>query len=623
MKKVFNSAIALILCISMIFSGAVVAFAADVGTPTVTVSLSSGTDVKITWGSVSGADGYWIERSTKPDSGWDDIKKTVTGTEYTDSGRTPGETYYYRVRAYQKSGFLNLSKEYGEFSEPVKAVIDPAQVSGLKNIINESGAKKITITWDAAEGAKGYQIYMLDPATNQYKRVATTSKRTYVAKNLTERTTYKFKVRAYHKLNGVRYGNFSEELSVTTTLADVENFRIIESGMTKYTIAWDPNPNVIGFQLAKYDTAEGEWKIIRFDGQLYTTKTSYSVTGVAEGSNDMYKIRTYTDSKTYGSWSDVVYGGTLPKAPTNLKVAANTDNGVTVIWNGVTGSAGYEIYCKDETGNWKSVGTTDRTTFNHNNLMEEKYYEYKVRAYVGSAKNPMYGNFGETVKIFYEPVPAPDEVYSEDWEKTGILGYLYDPKEQCFYTADDTWQRNFGYSEIYDNAASLVVIIIETCRLKFEYADRDWMIQLWKGQYGWVLYGAEIGIYNKEKSRPVEHYTCANDEDMLQMSMVLWEKSKSAMGGSYWTRTFGRPYERQWWHTGFVIGNMIGRYDNDLKMEARITMRDFEMLEAFKGALLSEGFIDVTSFSWTDALNLKDNPNCFRISGLDVYFYWT
>ena len=68
---------------------------------------------------------------------------------------------------------------------------------------------------------------------------------------------------------------------------------------------------------------------------------------------------------------------------------------------------------------------------------------------------------------------------------------------------------------------------------------------------------------------------------------------------------------------------MIGRYDNDLKMEARITMRDFEMLEAFKGALLSEGFIDVTSFSWTDALNLKDNPNCFRISGLDVYFYWT
>lgn len=623
MKKVFNSAIALILCLSMIFSGAVVAFAADVGTPTLTVSLSSGTDVKLSWSSVSGADGYWIERSTKPDSGWDDIAKTVSGTSYTDSGRTAGETYYYRVRAYQKSGFLNLSKEYGSFSEPAKTVIDPAQVKGLKNIINESGAKKITITWDAAAGAKGYQVYMLDPATNQYKRVATTSKKIYVAKNLTERTTYKFKVRAYHKLNGVRYGSFSDEISVTTSLADVENFRITESGKTKYTIAWDPNPNVIGFQLAKYDSAEGEWKIIRFDGQLYTTKTSYSVTGVAEGSNDMYKIRTYNDNKSYGSWSEVVYGGTLPKAPTNLKVAANTDNGVTIIWNGVTGSAGYEIYCKDETDNWKSVGTTDRTTFNHNNLMEEKYYEYKVRAYVGSAKDPMYGNFGETVRIFYEPVPAPDEVYSDDWEKTGILGYLYDPKEQCFYTADDTWQRNFGYNEIYDNTASLVVIIIETCRLKFEYADRDWMIQLWKGQYGWVLYGAEIGIYNKEKSRPVEHYTCANDEDMLQMSMVLWEKTKSAVGGSYWTRTFGRPYERQWWHTGFVIGNMIGRYDNDLKMEARITMRDFEMLEAFKVALLSEGFIDVTSISWTDALNMKDNPNCFRVSGLDVYFYWT
>ena len=624
MKRVFNSTIALILCISMIFSGAVVAFAADVGTPTIKLSLSSGTDVNVSWSSVSGAAGYWIERTTDLEEGeWDDLDKTVSGTQYTDKGRTPGETYYYRVRAYKKSGFLNLGKEYGEFSEPAKTVIDPAQVKGLKNIAAESGAKRLTITWDNTAGAKGYQVYMLDPATNQYKRVATTSKRTYVAKNLTERTTYKFKVRAYHKLNGVRYGAFSEELAITTSLADVENFRITDSGMTRYTISWDPNPNVKGFQLAKFDPTESDWKVIRFDGQLYTTKTSYSVTGITEGTFDKYKIRTYIDAKNYGSWSEVVYGGTLPKAPTNLKVAANTDNGVTVIWTGVTGSAGYEIYCKDETGNWKSVGTTDRTSFNHNNLNEEKYYEYKVRAYVGSAKNPMYGNFGETVKIFYEPVPLPDEIYDPDWEKTGILGYLYDPKEQCFYTADDTWQRNFGYSEIYDNAASLVIIIIETCRLKFEYADRDWMIQLWKGQYGWVLYGSEIGIYNKEKSRPVEHYTCANDEDMLQMSMVLWEKAKNPMGGTYWKRSFGRPYERQWWHTGFVFGNMIGRYDNDLKMEARITMRDFDMLNAFVASLKGEGFIDVNSMSWTDALNMKNNPNCFRVSGLDVYFYWT
>ena len=205
---------------------------------------------------------------------------------------------------------------------------------------------------------------------------------------------------------------------------------------------------------------------------------------------------------------------------------------------------------------------------------------------------------------------------------TGILGYLYDPVEKCFYTADDTWQRNFGYSEIYDNAASLVIIIIETCRLKFEYDNRDWMVQLWKGQYGWVLYGAEIGIYTKDKNKPVDHYDCATDEDMLQMSMVLWEKASNPLGGTYWKRTFGRPYERQWWHTGFVWGNMIGRYDTDLKMEARITMRDFDMLEGFVGALKSEGFQEVTG-SWTDVLNAKGNPNCFRVSNLDVYFYWT
>ena len=627
MKRVFNSTIALILCICVIFSGSVIAFAADVAAPkNVTISSITESGATVTWSSVNDVKGYFVYRSTKSDGGWEELGKT-TDTKYTDSSASAGSTYYYAVRAYKVKKILGIeidtknNREYSSYAVSNRVVTAPAQVKGLKAI--EVGASKLTLTWDSATGVKGYQIYMLDEATNKYKRIATTNEKKYTIKNLQDRTTYKFKVRAYHKLEGVIYGEYSSECTATTKIADVANFRLTNSGTTTYTIAWDSSDRVSGFQLKQYDKDDAEWKVVRFDGNTTTTKTSLTVSNLKDGGYAQYQIRAFISSggkNEYGEWSKTLVGGTLPKAPEGLKLAANTDNGIAITWTALEGAAGYEVYCKEETGNWESVGTTETNHFSHNNLEEKKTYEYKVRAYVGNEYNKVYGNFGGSDKLYFEPLEVAPEPYPDDWQATGILGYLYDPNEQCFYTADDTWQRNFGYSEIYDNSAGLVVIIIETCRIKFEYANKDWMFQLWKGQYGWVLYGAEIGIYNKEKNRPVEHYTCASDEDMLQMQMTLWEK-QTVLGKQTWVRTFGRPYERQWWHTGFVWGNMIGR-NKDLKMEARLTMRDYAMLEAVVAAFRAKGFKEVTG-SWSEILNTSGKNDSFYVNGLDIYFYWT
>ncbi len=624
MKRAFNSTIALILCICMIFSGSVIAFAADIATPTgLTIVSVNDSKVEIKWNGVDGANGYAVERATDPNGKWKEIKKNTSSTNYADTDIDGGTTYYYRVRAFKKSGFLNLGKTYSDYSGHVMTIIDPSQVKGLMAVT--TGATSIKLAWDGAKGAQGYQVYMFDPAINDFKKIATTSKNSYTVRKLTGRTGYRFKVRAYHKLNGVKYGPFSSDFNVSTVLDDVQNFRLSNSSTTTYTISWDANPNVSGYQLFIYDKEVHDWKALYFNGSPTTTQTSYTVTGIKEGDYDKYKIRSVLvtgSTYTYGNWSEVLVGGALPKAPTGLDAAANTDNGLSLTWDPLEGAAGYEVFCKKENGNFISVGTTERNHFNHKNLEEKKNYEYKVRAYVGNTTNKWHGNSSEVIKKFYEPLEIPESEYPEDWDETGVLGYLYDPKENCFYTADDPWQRNFGYSEIYDNAASLIVIIIETCRIKFEYDNRDWMIQLWKGQYGWVLYGCEIGIYTKDKNMPVQHYDCANDEDMIQMEMVLYEKSPEL---GIWVRTFGRPYERQWWHTGFVWGNMIGR-NKDLKMCAKLTMRDFEMRDAVVPELINKGFNQITG-TWKDLsgiANNKENKNdTFYVDGLHIYLSWT
>lgn len=636
MKRVFNKFIVLFLCvITIAISGSVAAMAADsnIGVPDkVTVSSVTPTNVTVKWNAVSGVKGYVLYRKTA-DSSWEEVDKT-SGTSITDKKASPGTIYYYSVRAYNLAkGLFGIDKidsdknrTYGEYSATVKAITKPKKVTGIKVISTKTSATKITLSWDTASGANAYQVYMLDSTTGKYKRIANTSQNKYTVKNLTALTEYSFKVRAYHKLNGIVYGEYSAVFTTTTKPADVENFILADSTGTSYTLTWSPDDSVAGFQLQMYNTEEKAWQQVIPD----TKETSYSVTKLEYGGSGKYRIRAYvldsSGKKNCGNWSEEVVAGTLPKAPVNLKLAANTDNGISITWDYSDTAAGYEVYCRENDGNWYSVGTTHNNHFSHANLTEKRKYEYKVRGYVGSDSKKIYGNFGTVISMYYEPLEIPDSPYPDEWDSTGILGYLYDPDEKCFYTSDDPWQRNFGYNELYDQSASLVAIVIETCRLKFNYADKDWMIQLWKGQYGFVLYGAEIGIYNKPEDRTIEHYDCATDEDMVQMEMTLYEK-REVLGVETWTKVFARPYERQWWHTGFVWGNvMTTYYENNkhypnLRMHARITMRDYAMLAECEAAFREEGFKKAELKNILDIV--KSDGNYYTTNGLDISFFWT
>ena len=80
------------------------------------------------------------------------------------------------------------------------------------------------------------------------------------------------------------------------------------------------------------------------------------------------------------------------------------------------------------------------------------------------------------------------------------LGFRYMPGEQPtgdFYYTDDKecWQVNCGYNEVYDHFAPMTAMFIDQVRVRFDYEGKEWMIQLWKGNYGWLFVGAEIGVY--------------------------------------------------------------------------------------------------------------------------------
>ena len=67
--------------------------------------------------------------------------------------------------------------------------------------------------------------------------------------------------------------------------------------------------------------------------------------------------------------------------------------------------------------------------------------------------------------------------------------------QDIIFSRMNAWQRDFGYAYVYDFVAPATINAIIDCEpFFFRYNNKDWMIELWKGQYGFET-GAEIGVY--------------------------------------------------------------------------------------------------------------------------------
>ncbi len=211
-------------------------------------------------------------------------------------------------------------------------------------------------------------------------------------------------------------------------------------------------------------------------------------------------------------------------------------------------------------------------------------------------------------------------VESTEGKDTGLFGFKYSTKDKCFITAEDAWQRQYGYNEIYDESAPVLAITYDTIRVYFDYDGLQWMIQYWKGQYGLVLVGAEIGIYNRPaSSTPSTHYNCADDETKLLQSMNVYRCETSS--SNEFSLIFSRSPSYTWWCTGFVPGtlafakyNVDADYTNRLRVDSKLTLKTPEMAQAF-----IEGLKNVTTI-YNNAADGTTRPISFvEMSSVEEY----
>ncbi len=185
------------------------------------------------------------------------------------------------------------------------------------------------------------------------------------------------------------------------------------------------------------------------------------------------------------------------------------------------------------------------------------------------------------------------------FEREAVASYKYSYQDDYYYTDDkDCWQARFGYMNIFDVVAPYLEIEIDYIRVYFNYEDVDWMIQLWKGQYGYLFFGSEMGVYTREPLNGKDigvltKFNQPSEEDRLNMEMVLYWDEK---GDGNYAYQFTRPYDKYWWCTAFKAGSLRQSEPADeLRMTGLIELKSEEMANIFAEKLVVCGFTESPS----------------------------
>ncbi len=474
-----------------------------------------------------------------------------------------------------------------------------APATARLNVISVA-ENRVSLSWSTVDDADGYRIFRYALSEKQWKAIKTTQAASYVDTSVEAAEVYYYVVRAYEYVNSKAvFGKNSNTVKAVVPPQKVTGLKCTDSTERSVTLSWNKQSGATGYLVYVYNP-----ETQKFQQKAKVSSNSCVLIGLEEGKSYKVAVKAYIEhGKTAnGAFSSVLTVYTKgAQVPTNLKGVADTaNNSIKLTWSGSPANTGYVVYYYNSTtGSWQELATTTSTSFTVTGISETSTYTYAVAGYLKSSGGTLYSDKSESAAVYYKSEGSSDNNYSQEMAEKGIFGYLFDPNEKCFYTASDPWQRLVGYNAIFDVCAPFTFIDFDTVRLDFKYQNKDWRIQLWKGQYGLLFYGAEVGVYTKPQDRKLAHYNCASDDELLMMEMTFLQK-KNTLSGETWVDKFSRPYGQYWWCTGFIPGNLFGNFDI-LKLEMRITARDSEMLAGITSAL-------------------TENNIAYRTNGLDIYF---
>lgn len=352
---------------------------------------------KISWSAVKGADGYIVYR--KFGDSWKSIKTVgSTATSYTDSGLTCGTTYTYTVRAYKTVNGKPVKGGYdskGVSAKPLLATVKlgSASVSG----------SSIKVTWSKVSGANGYVVYRKAPG-GSWKSIKTVGSATVSYTDKPGAGNYVYTVRAYRTVSGKQIKGGYDSKGVSARIAPAAPvLKSISGSAGSIKVTWGQVSRADGYRIYRKNKGDSKW--VGLTNLSGGSTVSYKDTDAAGGAAYSYTVRAYIKDADVTTWSGYDKTGisvTVPAQPELLSAKSSVSGSTlsaTVKWSKVSGAAGYRIYRKTDTTNWKQIKAISGNStlyYKDTGLTCGTEYAYTVRAYTKAGTNYILSTYDKT-----------------------------------------------------------------------------------------------------------------------------------------------------------------------------------------------------------------------------------
>ena len=182
-------------------------------------SAVSSSRVDLSWSAASdnvGVTGYEVERCQGAGCSSFAAVTTVSTLSWSDTGRSPGTSYSYRVRARDAAGNTGAYSSVATAVTPAAVDNPPSAPTGLSAAAAGSGG--VNLSWTAATDDLGVATYEVErcqgAGCSGFVQVATTASTSLADTGLVASTSYSYRVRA--RDTGSQVGPYSSVASATT-----------------------------------------------------------------------------------------------------------------------------------------------------------------------------------------------------------------------------------------------------------------------------------------------------------------------------------------------------------------------------------------------------------------------
>ena len=247
----------------------------------------------------------------------------------------------------------------------------PATPSGLR--VAASGADFIEWTWNAVEGADGYDVQFSPNeafAEEDEIIVRTAEQISYRREGLEAGTTAHLRVRSASGTGEERItSDWSTHVSGMTEApapppeppATPTGLEVSDSGGDFIEWSWEPVVGALGYVVQAStdemfdDAILGNAETVLFDGLPFTTETSYTAADLEAGTTLHVRVAAAAGTPTaplVSAFTTHATGMTpaaappppeAPATPTDFRVSAETADSITWTWNAVAGAQGYLV----------------------------------------------------------------------------------------------------------------------------------------------------------------------------------------------------------------------------------------------------------------------------------------